>query len=147
MSAQLPRQGDVLRLPSVGPVTPAEGHDLVVVFLGACAKDRQPDVPAYLRQLGFARTHVFELVLYWRDGRESTHVLSADSPREAGEAAVRLALRERGEGGTRPEGLSMALLKVGPVAADGAETTELGNTFLAWHARSGVPLERLLDDA
>ena len=143
-----PRQGDVIRVPAIGGLTANKGHDLVLVFLGACPAAEEPNVAEYLRQLGFARTHVFEVTLLWEnvDRWRSTHQFVADSPVEAGRAAVRLALHMR-EANREDEltGLALHLVSLAPIGLDGLPSEKRGQVFMRWRAGSGVALERLLD--
>lgn len=143
MSARDIRPGEVLRLDRLGPIVPDEGHDVVALFLGACRLGDEPDAVAYLRQLGFARTHVFELCTFHRDeDREWTEVeqFSAATPRAALEAAV----RRVSTAGEEVVALDVRLLSIGEVDADGRPTTRRGQAFVRWSIFSGVPLSDLL---
>lgn len=150
--------GDVLRIRELGPIRADEHCELVVLFLGACREEVDPDVPAFLRSVGFARTHLFEAELAWRprlsieDPTSTFHVFSAASPPEAVRAAVRLARREERrirEGGDpdglRLVGLFLRLVRAREVGPGGELGDWRGDPFAAWSARSGRPLEDLLE--
>jgi hypothetical protein len=162
------RPGDVLRIPQLGHAVANPGHDLVVLFLGACRLDQEPVVPEYLRSIGFSRTHVFEVTLYWKEWEagecapinvqeySSSLMTTAGAPHEAVEGAVRYAqtllektMAKSSLGGrdVSLRGLSVALTRLGPIGPDGAPTSSRGRTFASWSADSGLPLEALLERA
>ena len=159
--------GDVLRPHSLGQVTAKPDHTLVVLFLGACRKDQEPNVPEYLRSVGFQRSHVFKVTLYWREhlSNESGDASQADysssllamheTPREAVEGAVRYArlMDEKArkdntvgrDDGVQLRGLTVALMRLGPIGGDGKPHNGRGRTFASWSAESGEPLEKILE--
>lgn len=141
------RQGDVVRVQQLGGIRPRDGHDLVALFLGACRREDTPDAAAYLRQIGFARVHVFEVSLYW-DRHAQRLCFTADGPREAVTAAVRFARRMEAEASSsgRLLGLSLCLSRLGPIGEDGAPHNGRGQPFARWHADSGVPMESLCSE-
>jgi len=158
------RPGDVVRPTTLGQVTAKPGHTLVVLFLGACREDQEPSVPEYLRSVGFTRSHCFEVTLYWReralDGDayydySSSLLTTAETPLEAVQGAVRyaqLALRRAEESANvAPDrradlrGLTVGLMRLGPVGPDGKPHNGRGRTFASWSAESGEPLEKLLE--
>jgi len=140
--------GDVVRLPELslpaGTCRPKEGHDLVLLFLGACRLEDQPDAAAFLRGLGFQRSHVFEVTLYWSLCTTSLAFM-ADSPREAAVSAVRLTrfMEGRQDDGRELEGLSLCLSRLGPIGPEGKPYNGRGQTFLRWSASSGTTLDEL----
>lgn len=144
------RQGDVLRVPRIAGIEPKKGHDLVVLFLGACELGVDPDVPSYLRRIGFQRIHAFEATVHWCDvetgeSQASRHVFLADSPREALAAGVRLARRMTDPLPEALLGLSICLMRLGPVNEDGTPHNGRGQAFVRWSVDSGVALESLLE--
>jgi hypothetical protein len=144
--AKLGRQGDVVRVPQLGHIAPKEGHDLVALFLGACRLADEPDVPTYLKQLGFQRTHCFEVTLSWPYS-VSRHVFTADSPLEAVEAAVRFALMLETDREEELQGLSLCLTRLGPIGADGKPYNGRGQSFARWSIASSTPVTILLEHA
>lgn len=142
------RPGEVLRLDRLGPIVPDEGHDVVALFLGACRKEDEPDAAAYLRQIGFARTHCFELALH-HDKALNRWTFTADSPRDALESAVRFARWFETDGPAYGplRGLTLCLVRLGPIGSDGAPHDGYGSVFVRWSVDSGVPLEDLLKPA
>jgi hypothetical protein len=146
MTAKLGRQGDVVRVPRLGDIAPKEGHDLVVLFLGACRLEDEPDVPVYLRQLGFQRTHCFEVTLSWPYSTDR-HVFTAESPQEAVEGAVRLALMMETDREEALQGLSLCLMRLGPVAPDGKPHNGRGQSFARWSIVTNEPVTILLERA
>jgi hypothetical protein len=146
------RPGDVIRLPEIQGVRAKEGSDLVLVFLGACELADKPNVPIFLRQLGFARTHAFEVTLYWLDaalGEETPctatrHVYLAESPPEALAAACRFA-RAMNEAETELSlaGLSLCLTRLGEIAPNGHPHNGRGQVFARWSLDAGGGLDSL----
>lgn len=143
--------GDIVRPHQLGQATANPGHTLVAMFLGACREELEPDVPAYLRSVGFARIHVFEVTLYWREGEEeysSSLLTTAETPMESVRGAVRWArFASRNATGSPAElrGLTVALMRLGPVGPEGKPHNGRGRTFASWSAESGLTLESLLD--
>lgn len=135
-----PRQGDIYRMDQLGGIKAKEGHDLAVLFLGACALGQEPNVPRYLEQLGFRRSHVFEVTLVYKL-EDIEHVFIADSPREAAAAACRFA---RGVAANPVEDLLALVLRLhrlGPVGEDGKPYNGRGRIFCAWQATPETPFE------
>jgi hypothetical protein len=146
-SSDVPRQGDVYcveRLRSTaGDIRPKEGHQLVVLFLGACEVGLEPDVPAFLERIGFRRSHVFETTFAIRqhEGIEyETCVFTADSPAEAALSALRMA-RGPEMRDCQLQGLAVRLRRLGPVDSDGNPHDGRGKVFASWTAESGRTLE------
>ena len=140
--------GAVLRVSRLGDIVPAEGHNLVLAFLGACRLEHTPDVPALLRRLGWQRSFVFEATLAWDYGDDrdcSTHHLSATDPREAVLALVRLASREVAIAVGTLIGAELKAINIGPVNDAGVSQTRRGNVFLSWHASAGESLAMFVD--
>jgi len=143
------RPGDVVRLPRLGDAHPAPGSDLVAVFLGACRLDEEPDVPAFLRRLGWTRSHVFEVSYGIRHGPADvsrwTEVFSAATPRDAAESAVRLCQAHAAEEpGSVLEHAEVRLLRVGPVTAAGGSGNVPGKVFVRWSRDTGAPFDSVL---
>jgi hypothetical protein len=146
-SSNIPRQGDVYcveRLRSTaGDIRPKEGHQLVVLFLGACEVGLEPDVPAFLERIGFRRSHVFEAT--FATGLDDfieyeTCVFTADSPAEAALSAVRMA-RGPSMRDSRLQGLAVRLRRLGPIDSDGKLHDGRGKVFASWTTESGRTLE------
>jgi hypothetical protein len=132
------RPGDIVRVRELGPIKPQSGHDLVAIFLGAAPLGVEPDVPSFLRSLGWARTHVFELTLHLPD-EWTRQLYTAETPQLAAEAAVRAAMRA-----PSVLGLELRLMRLGPINPDGTPHNGRGPVFFRWSIDSGVPLEKVL---
>jgi hypothetical protein len=157
--------GDVVRPHTLGQVSAKPNHTLVVLFLGACREDQEPNVPEYLRSVGFTRSHCFEVTLYWSEWDvgecapinveeySSALLTTAETPREAVEGAVRYALAARARveanrvdgRGILLRGLTVGLMRLGPIGPDGKPHNGRGRVFASWSAESGEPLEKILE--
>jgi len=142
--------GAVLRPSRLGPIEAGEDSTLVVLFLGSCKKNQEPSVPAYLRQVGFVRTHYFEALVRTIDQTDNEISIervnySADTPRDAVDQAVRLTAWFKNQG-LSVTGLQVRLAGIGPINGDGSPGIKYGRVFAAWSDRSGRAIEELLDD-
>lgn len=133
------RPGDVVRVPSLGPIKPHAGHDLIAIFLGACKHGEEPNAAAALHDLGWSRAHVFELTLHWRNEDITRQLFTADTPTEAAESAIRAAARVNDA--NQLTGLMLRLMRLGPISMEGKPHNGRGQVFFAWAAESGRPLD------
>lgn len=161
MNRSKPKAGDVLLTDSIKAHT---GHlfcddpkaKLIAVFLGTVHEGMDPDVPGRLKKLGWDRSVVYEGTVQYGDGENRwAHRLNyqADSPKEAGLAAVRFARRmlqeERDAVEDRKESvnvlaLTVRTMRLGVIDDEGRPHNGRGPAFITWGADSGDTLDDLV---
>lgn len=162
MNRSKPKVGDVLLTDSIDS---HKGHlfaddpdtRLIAVFLGTVAKGDDPDVPGRLEKLGWSRHVVYEVTAQYGDGGNRwVHRLNylADSPREAGLAAVRFARRMLDEERKAVEdnkesinvlALTVRTMRLGAIDDEGRPFNGRNAAFITWGAESKDTLDNLTE--
>lgn len=153
MKTREPVPGDILTAnvldSHIGKITSVPNQKLVLIFLGACPDNTVPRVMPMLRQIGWNRSDMYEVVLDLADTTSKKVTASprtffqCEDPLEACESAVRFA-KHRLEDRNEFLFISAVLLNVvrfNEINDDGESTNERGQIVFHWTAQMGMSLD------
>lgn len=145
------RSGDVLLSTTIdshkGRVTAMPGEVLVSVFLGAYEEGKEPPITPTLIALGWRRSDLWEVVVEYdtEAGVETRRTMFAcDGQHQAGESAARFGRRMVMDARGSMRTLSLSVVRLGEIQADGAPNHVRGRVLFAWERGAVCSLDALI---